>query len=96
MESHVGNILGVRTGTYIGVTNNDGIVYVANPFHSVNVAVMAMMKPNGMTDALGKICTVHFWDVTTSSFALRVRREDTAQWASNQPVHITWLIIQFK
>ena len=81
----------VKAGNYIGPTDAEGFLMIANPFASASISVFAMVSPNGMADSAGRVFSVFVWDVTPARMRLRIRREDTNKWIDKQAVQVRWV-----
>nr|DAO11484.1 MAG TPA: hypothetical protein [Caudoviricetes sp.] len=81
----------VKAGNYIGPTDAEGFLMIANPFASASISVFAMVSPNGMADSSGRVFSVFVWDVTPARMRLRIRREDTNKWIDKQAVRVQWV-----
>ena len=96
LQSQIDN-LGVRqvsTGLYVGSSDSNGYIMIANPFKSTSIAVFASLSPNGMIDQGAKLFSVFTWDVNASRMRLRIRREDSNKWIDSQPVRVQWIAVR--
>lgn len=85
----------VRSGMYVGSTDKNGFLMIANPFVAdTGVTAFGVLTPNGMTDLAGRVFSVFLWDVTPARFRFRIRREDTHAWIDAQPVRVQWLALK--
>lgn len=93
LETH--GVRYVRSGTYVGSTDKNGFLMIANPFVvDTGVTAFGVLAPNGMADAAGRVFSVFLWDVTPARFRFRIRREDTHAWIDAQPVRVQWLALK--
>jgi hypothetical protein len=66
------------TGYYAGTTDNNGFIYVPNPFKTVKgVHAVCTIEMAGMNNAEANIFTGFYWNASDSAIGFRIRREDS-------------------
>lgn len=84
---------GYEFGVASASTNQNGVVTVDWVRHSTSPQVMLVMLARTSTDELDRFLSPMVYELTNHGAQVRFRRNDSNNWAANQPTKFYWLAL---